>query len=236
LAIFRYRNGQFQSAATLLEKLRDLMPDNVVVRRNLSAAYHQLDREDDAASELQRAVEIRPYAPIYTNLGTIRFYQGRYFDALPLMERAVQLGANRYIDWGNLADVYRMLPGKQSKAAEAYATAIQLAREALKGSPDDPEVHSSLAVYLARSGDKSGAQKELQALRQLKRISTGSFFKAAIVSEICGARDEALEMLTDALRNGYPQREAAAEPDLIGLREDPRYHLLLTSMARTPKP
>ena len=44
--------------------------------RNLGAVYYFLGRHDDAASSLQRALEVRPAAGTYTNLGTIRFFQG----------------------------------------------------------------------------------------------------------------------------------------------------------------
>ena len=50
-----------------------------------------IDRVDDAAAALQRALEIRPAATIYTNLGTLRFFQGQYQQAVTSFERAVEM-------------------------------------------------------------------------------------------------------------------------------------------------
>jgi hypothetical protein len=46
-------------------KRRAASPDNVRVLANLAAAYHMLDRDDDAASTLQRAIEIEPAASVH---------------------------------------------------------------------------------------------------------------------------------------------------------------------------
>ena len=91
---FEFRRAHYQEAEALWESALQITPDNALVMRNLGAVYFLLDRPDEAASILQRALEVAPAAPIYTNLGTIRFFQGRYTDAVAAFEKAVEQAAN----------------------------------------------------------------------------------------------------------------------------------------------
>jgi tetratricopeptide (TPR) repeat protein/predicted Ser/Thr protein kinase len=228
-AIFHHRAGHFDQAAAIFVRARELVPDNVSVRRNLAAEYALLDRPDDAAAELQRALEIQPSGPTYTNLGTIRYRQGRYADALPLMERAVELGPTRYLNWGNLADVRRRVSAVRASAQVAYSRAIALGEEALAKAPDDTEIRGNLAVYRARSGDRQGALGEARAIAKSKSRTPASLFKAAIAAEVSGNRAQSLAYLAEAVQRGYPQREIATEPDLAPLLQDARFHLATAS-------
>ena len=95
-AQFHYQRARYEDALAHWQAALIATPDNAIVMRNLSGAYFFLDRHDEAASILQRALEIRPTGAIHTNLGTIRFYQGRYADAVAAFEKAVELGVNNH--------------------------------------------------------------------------------------------------------------------------------------------
>jgi serine/threonine-protein kinase len=202
---------------------------------NLAAAYHMLDRYDDAASTLQRAIEIEPAARHYTNLGTLRYFQGRYEEAIPPLERAVELSPNRYLYWGNLADAYRWSPGRKAMAADTYRRAIDLLREQLAAKPEDPDMRSSLALYLAKAGETAAAGEELNRAELQSPTQAVILFRLAVAHEIAGQRERALERLGQALGAGYAEKEVRAEPELIDVRNDVRYHKLVASL-RTPKP
>jgi tetratricopeptide (TPR) repeat protein len=45
------------------------------------------ERPDDAASTLQRALEINPTGAAYTNFANLRFLQGRYAEAADAFEK-----------------------------------------------------------------------------------------------------------------------------------------------------
>jgi hypothetical protein len=49
-------------------------------------------------------------------------------------------------------------------------------------------------------------------------------FRAAMTFELCGERDKALEALRATRALGYPANLINAEPDLLALRRDPRFH------------
>ena len=83
----------------------------------------------EAATALQRALEIQPSsgsAGVYTNLGTARFFQGRYQEAVAAFEKAVELNPTWYLYWGNLADGYRWIQGNEQKAKAADVRALKL--------------------------------------------------------------------------------------------------------------
>ena len=164
-----YNAGSYKEAASYFEQGLKLEPNSVILLEDLGAVYHLLGRDDDAAAALQHALEIKPSADVYNNLGTIRFYQGHYAEAVPAFEKTVQLGANNFDNWGNLGDAYRWTPGNEAKAKQAYQTAIRLVREEIAKHPDQLVLRADLAMYLAKSGDK---QKALQELKPVEEAHT----------------------------------------------------------------
>jgi eukaryotic-like serine/threonine-protein kinase len=228
-----YAQARYADAASTWEEARARSPDNLLVLRNLGAAYHMLGRTDEAASAFQRALEIEPSATLYSNLGTLRFFQGRYTDAAAAFERAVELNPTFYLYWANMGDAYRRVAGHDDKAREAYQRAISLVRERVAAAPDDPDLRTQLALYLVKSGDHASARDQLQHWTSLPNRSPASHFRALLVHEISGEREEALASLEAALAAGYSITEIRDEPDLARLRGDPRYHRLVAAYEKT---
>ena len=124
---FLFQQGHVEEAVASFERALQLTPDKGLVERNLGGAYHQLGRDDEAAAALQRSLEIKPTALAFSNLGTIVFL-GRVPESVSAFEKATVLAPSQYVNWGNLADAYRWLPGQHQKAREAYGKAIKLVR------------------------------------------------------------------------------------------------------------
>jgi tetratricopeptide (TPR) repeat protein len=230
LGVLYYKTARYAEAATAWEQVSKLTPDNFIVLNNLAGVYHMLDRDDDAASALQRSLEIKPDADTYSNLGTLRFFQGRYPDAVPAFEKAVNMSANDYLVWGNLGDAYRWAPGQAAKANPAYSNAIRLAREALKAHSDDLDLRSSLALYLVKRGDKHGALEQIKEVDRADKKSAAALFNSTVVHELAGERDQALAALSSALKAGYALEEIKNEPELVALRADTRYQFILSKL------
>jgi serine/threonine-protein kinase len=231
LGLNAFQAGRFQESASAWEMALKLEPDNVPVLRNLGAVYHSLGRDDDAVAALQHALEIKPDSDVYTNLGTILFYQGKYDRAVPAFEKAVDLGANDYDSWGNLGDAYRWSTNKKDQAKPAYQHAIQLAREEIAKDPNQTAVRVNLAAYLAKIGDKDGALKELKPVEQAHNPDPSGLYTTALVYELCGKRDQALDALLAAVNAGQDLNDIKNEPEFVSLRADPRYHLRILSAA-----
>jgi tetratricopeptide (TPR) repeat protein len=58
--LIRLREGNYKSAARLLEKAIDQLPDNSTARCNLGIAYIKMDRSTDAIPHLRRAAQLSP--------------------------------------------------------------------------------------------------------------------------------------------------------------------------------
>ena len=89
-----------------------------------------------------------------------------------MFEKAIELGVNNYIVWGNLADAYRYTPGYKEKAEEAYQKAIQLAEKEVKINPKDSLVLARLARYYAASGNNEKALVEISGMSGTQVIRT----------------------------------------------------------------
>jgi eukaryotic-like serine/threonine-protein kinase len=232
-----FQVGRYQEAASDLERARKLEPDSVSVLRNLGAVYHMLGRDDDAIAALQHAIEVKPDPDVYTNLGTILFYQGKYDESVPAFEKAVALNANNFEDWGNLGDAYRWSSGKKDKAKAAYQQAIQLAQEEIIKNPTQIELKSDLAMYLAKSGNTSAALQALKPVEEAHSKDPTVLYDSAVVYELCGQRDKALNSLLAAVQGGEDLNDIKNEPEFVSLRADPRYHLqILNAAATKPSP
>jgi len=232
-----YAGGDYKLAASAWEQTLRLEPDSVEALRNLGAVYHMLGRDGDATAALQHAIEVKPNPDVYANLGTILFYQGKYDESVPAFERAVALNANNFENWGNLGDAYRWSSGKKDKAKAAYQQAIQLVREEIVKSPTQADLKGDLAMYLAKSGDKSAALRALKPVEEAHSKDPTVLYDSAVVYELCGQRDKALNSLLAAVQGGEDLNDIKNEPEFVSLRADPRYHLqILNAAATKPSP
>ncbi len=237
------RLGRYGEAEAAYQRVIALDPDEYSSYKNLANVYHRQGRYKDAVRFLQKALEIKADARVYTNLGAVYFFQGLYTQARDAFLEAIKLGSNDYQAWGNLGDAYRWTH-EAAKADDAFRTAINLLGEELKKTPESPTLHSLLANYRAKRGDRKGALEELRRFDKLEGKDAEAFFNATRAAEIAGARDLAFVYLRQALAANYSLEEIRKEPELIALRKDPRFHRLVaqveeesarTAAGRTPR-
>lgn len=181
----------------------------------------------------RRTLEIRPDATAYTNLGTATFFTGRYAESVGPLEKAVELEPQSYLCWGNLADAYRWTPREQDRAKATYARAIGLAERALEVNPRDTDALGSLAMYEAKSGDLAKARALIGQTLAIAPKDVDVLSLAVEVYTLAGEQQKALDCLTSAVQSGYPRSEIEANPELAGLRNNPRYREI---MAEAQKP
>ena len=232
LGTLLYQLGRYDQAAELFRSSVAIAPDNVYGLRNLAAVYFARGDLVEAARVTQQALTIRPDASLYSNLGTILFAQGLYARAAAAYEDALAFpgSANMYIYWGNLADAYRQLPGREQAASEQYEQAIRLISEALVRQPAASRLLSRRAVYLAKRGYVDRARKDLRQIdASAVRDDAYTLLRMTVVHELVGARDEALGTVTLALDAGLDSSEIDIDPDLEALRSDPEFHKLITA-------
>src|SRR5207302_1487861 len=132
-----------------------------------------LSRYSEAETLLKQAIALKPTDRAYTNLGTVYYQLGRYTEAVPTYEKAVDLGAgSSWVTLGNLADCYRRVPELRAKAPETYGRAIKVAERLIALNPKDSDVLKSLAFYRAASGDRNQAIRDIQQARKIAPADT----------------------------------------------------------------
>jgi serine/threonine-protein kinase len=235
LGYFYYFQGRYQEAEKNLRKATELSPGNTLNYNNLGGTYFKLGKEDLAAAMFEKSISIKPNADACSNLANIYYYQGRYADATNMSEQAINLGNTDWIIWGNLADCYQYTPGYSQEAAEAYQTAIQLAKKELAANPNNAEVRSSLAVYQAKSGNEEKALAEISEALKKNPNDVTVLLKSVLVFEITNERSQALQALEKYIKLNGPLEEVVKDPFLSGLRRDPVY-LKLVSGKKTTQP
>ena len=156
----------------------------------------------------------------------IQIHNGKFSEAVPLMEQTVQLPGADSFHWGNLA---RVPLGRQRGQVQ---TSLRAGYESAPGWPQPArrEIRSNLLrCYRNRSPGRSTGE----IIATPSASKDVSVFRFALVNELACDRVTALRDLEDALRGGYSAIDSRLHPDLSGLRLDPRY---VGSMASAPKP
>jgi eukaryotic-like serine/threonine-protein kinase len=234
LGRFYMGQGNYQKAVPMFQRVIELTPDNRWGYTNLGVAYYHLGRLDEAAAMWRHTLEIRPDATAYSNLGTATFFPGHYAESVGPFEKAVELEPQTYWVWGNLADAYRWTPGKQDRAKATYARAIGLAERALEVNPRDSNALGSLALYEAKSGGLEKARPLIGQALAIAPKDMDLLSQAVEVYTLAGEQQKALDCLKNAVQGGYPRFELEANPELAGLRNDPRYREIMAE-AKTPR-
>jgi eukaryotic-like serine/threonine-protein kinase len=235
LGTIYFRQGKYTEAEAYFRKSIDVAPDGVISYANLSAVLLNQGRGDEALAILQKGLQIRQSGQLYSNLGNVLFNRGDYVGAAAAFERAASSSkgsAANYLRWANLGDTLRWIPGRENASRDAYKEAIALLRPLLDRMPNDITLQSRMGLYLARAGDK--AQAVALTARAVAAAPNASevHFRAAMAFELSGNRELALAELKRAQELQYPAHLISAEPDLLALRRDPRYHQPTTEGAK----
>ncbi len=219
LAGFYYTHGRWTPAAEAFRKVTELSPDSARAFANLGACYFALGQFERALLVFQKSLALEPTDLAYSNIGTAQYYLGRYPDSAAAFEKALALSPSHYLTWGNLGDALRLIPARQAKAAEAYEKGIALARSELVTNANDSQVHSYLALCLAKTGRAAEAQVHLRESLAAGGDQPDRLFDAAIVANRAGKSGEALDYLARARRAGFNAAVIRNEPELSNLRK-----------------
>lgn len=234
LGRFYIRHSRYLEAERAYLRVIDLAPDNPTGYTNLGSIYHLSGRKQEAERMFRRSLEVRPTPEAAANLATVYFFQGRYADAVPILEKLTADGSRNYIIWGNLGDAYRWTTGLAARAPEAYRKAIELANKTLSVNPRDAQALSSLALYRAKVGEAGAAMSILNRALKTASGDHNVVFTAALVNAIAGRSEQALRYLAMAVEGGYSRNEIAMEPELEALRNLTGYRKLMEPKGKEP--
>jgi tetratricopeptide (TPR) repeat protein/TolB-like protein/predicted Ser/Thr protein kinase len=221
LGVLRMKEGDYAKAAQLFELVVSLAPNQVDGHTSLGSVYYYLNRLDDAERELTRSITLNPTAVALANRCGVAFYL-RHFDlAVGDCRRAVALAPNNALAWGNLADALMEVPATRAEGLATYHKALDVAAQQIRVNPKDPDLLSSMALYAAKVGEYAAASQYGNSALSMGRDRVGVLYKVAKASGLSGRCAGAVDLLTQALANGYSRDDARRDPDLQRLRTAP---------------
>jgi serine/threonine-protein kinase len=218
-AVFLYNSGRYPEAATNFRRFNELL---TTARgfSNLAAAEWAMGRYDDARRAAQRSIELEPTGDAYINLGSIEYYSGAYPNAVNAFEKATQLAPASYAAWVGLGDTYRWSPGLQSKAADAYRTALEQTRRSLAVNPREHAARAAAAICFAKTGRINDAATEINAALKLNPTDPVVLYDAAVVALLRETPDVAVTWLERAVGAGYSSFDLQRDPEFKAMRDD----------------
>jgi serine/threonine protein kinase/Tfp pilus assembly protein PilF len=224
---FLYFHGRYPEAVSNFVRASELAPANLSVSANLAGLYLLQGRFSAAETENARGLRIAKDAVLFNQLGWSYIFQGRYAEAIDPLEQAVRLPKADPVIWSSLARAYRWEGHHPSEAKSAYATALKLSDEYLYVNPDDTEIRANRAYLLSETGRGSEGLREMSATVSAAPSDALVLFTSAVVHELTGDRQGALQALEAAARHGHSMAQIRTHPDLAALRKDPRFDRVL---------
>ena len=233
LGVAYFQLGQNDRALQAFQHVAELAPDRAEGWANTGAVYYQQGKWSESIPQFQKAIQLQPDALYFSNLGTTYFYLGRYDEAAKMFEKAVSMMGNNARFRVNLADAYRA-SGQQAKAAATYEQAISIAYKSIQVNPQDAEALGYLAISYAKKGDAKQAAQFITRARAVDQQSNELMYEEATVHALAGETKEALTNLEEALRSGYPLKQAEADPELKAIRGTPDFAKLTGALGQNP--
>ena len=234
---FLQEQGRFQEAVHAFREASAAAPGSALALCSLATAYLQTGEIDLAVASLKKSLLMAPNADyVFANLSLALRYQGKYQDALPYAERAVQLNPSNDGNWLELGDCYSLLHNRQSDAHNAYLRAAKEGEGHLQTDPTNGPSWMLLALYRVKSGNPRDALLFVQKAETLGAGDMDSQLYKARILEQLGRRDDALTILSACFQKGASSFQLVPFPDMQLLRRDPHYLEMARAKSTLPAP
>lgn len=230
LGWFYGMQNRYAKAIDYYRQAIEYAPDSAYARLSLGAMYYMEGRYDDAVRELTASTEVRVSADALSNLGMALFALGEYDRAVDAFERAIARADNpRYVFYGNLARTHHVA-GAAAAARSAFQEAAELARDATRLNDQAAAPRMVLAYYEAALGNSAAAfRQEHEVLAIDTNPNRGEmYFWLALMHMELANHARAVEMLQEAVGEGYPVHEIRASPEFAALADGPVYRDLVS--------
>ena len=194
--------GQFSDAEASLMRAKQLSPGNLEILDNEALLYEAQGRYDDAIKVINEAITGMKSAAAGTpNPGA----QAILYQQLGDADRHVKnypAALQAYADMGKLGDTAQkqaeLLTIETYRESRDLQKAIEEAKKALVGSPDDPELTDSLAMLYGDTGDAAAGTKLLENMLHGNNSDEQVYLQIAQVQEQSKKYSEAQQSVEKA--------------------------------------
>lgn len=164
-----FRNGNFKAAEQLLAQLLMMNDQHPQIYHMLATIYYDQGKFNKAIKTFRRALEVDPsFTDSAVGLSVVLNDLGRYEEGAKVFEQAQAALKKKTAQPNNYAN--EKLAMKHDELGEMYfqhkhfTQAIEQYMKALELSSRKPELRMKIAECLIQIGDRTRAQKELEAL------------------------------------------------------------------------
>jgi len=217
-------------AEAAVQRALEIDPDLAEAHSAHGAILFAMGKLPEAEEAFSRAMEIDPQS-----------FEARYFHARACFQQGrLEEAAAQFRLAAALQEDYQAAffaaqsqegLGRHEEALAEYVWAEDVARRHMDLNPDDPRAATMRAVALCRLGrEEEGLQWAERALT-IDKEDAGVRYNAACLFAVAGKRGRAMECLEEAVAVGFGNREwLSHDPDLDGLRGDPRFERLVAAL------
>jgi len=223
LGEYYVNKNAWREAGEQYRRAVELTPDNSRAQNNLGLVFRGLGRLDDAAAAFRKAIALEPTALRYRNLGMVLAESGNYPESVRMLQQSIEMRPTQYRTWGILALVYLNQHEDAGKVRDTFQKAIDLAAPLRKEAPTDAYLLADVGQYYAFLKMEDDSLPLLAQAAALGPDTPEVLYEVAVGYEALGHREEALKWLASARAGGYPVGAIERNPQLAGLRADPRY-------------
>ena len=214
-------------------KALELAPELAEAHLARAIALRHGDHAEESEQEFEAAIGLGPKLfDAFYFYGRVRKYEGRYAEAVKLLERASQLQPEDFQAPAFLGGSYAGL-GMRAEASAARRRAVKLIEQRLDLNPDDARAYNLGATTLAKLGNIPRALEFAQKSLAIEPDDPLVLYNVACLHALVDMREEALGYLERAVTNGFGHRESMAnDPDLDSIRKTPWFQAIAQAMAQ----
>ena len=171
LGLLYYTTSRFAGAESEFRRVISLRPAFAKGHDMLGLTLEEIGNEEAATESYRRAIELNREQNLqdsspYLNLGRFLLTMNRVAEALPVLQKAVQLNPKSAEGAYLLGKALNKL-GKESEAVKALLQAI-------RNNPDYAEPHYLLSRIYLSQGREADARQALQIFEQIKKMQSGA--------------------------------------------------------------
>lgn len=224
--------GMLEKAAAAAKRAIELDPNLAEAHVALGYSASAEERYDDAEGAFAEALRLNP------GLYEAHYYRGRSYyakgdldQAVKSFERAAAADPTDFQAWGLLSSVHDGA-GRRELAELAALHTVERCKQALARQPENARAAYMCGGSLLTLGRSDEAIQYVDRAVVIAPNDPGVAYNVACLNARIGRIDTALDALEQAVKNGFSQKVwIENDPDLVSLRDHPRYKALVGGMA-----